>query len=301
MKKIIASIAFAAFIFTSCEKNETSNPSNISPEDNMAVSKTENATAANCEVFSLVLSGSTGTPHIGGLGSFIVRTDVCSGMALSSVQIKLGGNPVTSVTGLSKSHLAGEFYAVTGANSNFPRRIMRVNMLGNVVGMINAWFGSPNQLVPLQDIEWRGVGADYYAIKEGSNTIFKVNVATGQCTVYAAPPTNQLNGLTFDSAGRMWVISGTTNAVCAPKTGDMWSYAGIMVGALMATRTYNNLPANSNWTMKELGLNFDTCCGKRWIVGSSSGVYSNNGTITCTGPNPTFIANIKPTYDYARR
>jgi hypothetical protein len=301
--KFIALAISTLFFLNSCEKSELSQSNSIS-DDNLEIKKLDNATAApssNCIVYSLILGGSTGTPHAAGLDSYIAPVDVCTGVTLGAVQIMAGAVAVKSVTGLTKSHFAGEFYAVTGANSNFPNKIMRVNAAGSVISMINAWFGSPNQIVPIQDIEWKAAGAlEYFAIKEGSNTIFKVNVVTGQLSIFNSTiPTAQLNGLTFDSLGRMWVISGQTNANCATGFGDMWALNA--AGTVVLTRTYNNLPANPTWVGQELGLHFDTCCVKRFVVGSSSMVMSNNTNNLCGGLTPTFINNVKPTYDYARQ
>lgn len=258
---------------------------------------------AGCSVYSLVLNGIAGTPVPLGLQSFIHKIDPCSGAVTSVVQITNGGsstNPIYSVTGISNM-LANPGYSwgVTGVNSNFPGRILKIQTAtGNAsIGAQTRLNSTTGAIVYLQDIE--NNGTDYFAIIEGTARIVRVNISTGVCTLFASAPTNQLNGLTFVGT-TMYVISGTTTAICPSNSGDIWRFNSLLLTApVLGTNTYKNLPANPTWTMKELGFHFDACCNiKRFLVGSSSGILSNNPNISCAGVNPIFMVNIKPTYDF---
>jgi hypothetical protein len=249
--------------------------------------------AVGCSLYSLVLNGNSGTPVAAGLQSFIFKVNPCSGATGLVSQIKVGGiTPVTCVTGLSNMlGVPGYAWAVTGKNSNFPGRILKVQIATG-----NASVGPATEF--LQDLE--NNGTDYFAILEGTQKIFKVNVFTGLITFFAAPPTAQLNGLTFKGT-TMYVISGTSSALCPPNSGDIWYYNSLLATPPpLGSGTYNNLPANSNWTMKELGFHLDFCCQKTFMVGSAGipSVLSNRTTLACALPNPTFLSNIKPTYDF---
>jgi hypothetical protein len=252
--------------------------------------KSSNAKVAACSLYSLVLNGNSGTPVAAGLQSFIFKVDPCSGATGLVSQIKVGVKPVTCVTGLSNMlGVPGYAWAVTGKNSNFPGRILKVQ-----ISTGNASVGPATEF--LQDLE--NNGTDYFAILEGTQKIFKVNVGSGLITFFAAPPTQQLNGMTFKGTD-MYVISGNTSALCPPNSGDIWAYNSLTATPI-GSGTYNNLPANANWTMKELGFHLDFCCQKTFMVGSAGipSVLSNRTSLACALPNPTFLSNIKPTYDF---
>ncbi|VXB84579.1 conserved hypothetical protein [Flavobacterium sp. 9AF] len=288
MKNIfLKKLAFASLVafFWSCQT-----PDESKPQENNALNKQEvttNRAAAACgTMYALVLSAGTSTPVPAGLSSHIYKVDVCaSPVAYNYLStIKIGGTPVTSVTGLcDMPGAAGLAWAVTGANSNFPSRLLKVQLATG-----NAAVAFPTT-VPLQDIENYGNTGFFLAIKEASSTIMKMDVTTGICTVFSSiSPTNQYNGLTFVN-NKVHVISGLTNMICNPNYGDIFEYD--LAGILTSRYSYKNLPANNIYTMKELGFHFDSCC-KRWVVGSSSGIISNNFDITaCTASFPNFLLN----------
>ncbi len=291
---VVFSIVVAFF---SCQTNQE--------EAEVPVKKTSSAKIAlGCNLYSLCLSGNSGTPVPAGFQSFINKVDPCSGVTSTSVQIKQGGiTPVTSVTGLSNMvGSLGGAWGTTGKNSNFPTRILKINIATGFASVgpttvLNVLGGSK---LNLQDLENNGTG--YFAIIEGTNRIVSVDIGTGICKFFASAPTNQLTGLTF-AGTTMYVISGNTAGNCPGFSGDIWAFNSLTppLAPVIATRTYNNLPINANWTMKELGFHFDACCGfKKFIVGSAGvpSVMSYNSAIACGGVNPTFMSFIKPTYDY---
>ncbi|MBP6386825.1 MAG: hypothetical protein KA313_04260 [Pseudarcicella sp.] len=259
---------------------------------------------AGCNLYALSLSGYSGTPVSAGLQSYIHKVDPCTGEISTVVEIKESGvTSVTSVTGLS--NMIGSTtgaWGTTGKNSNFPTKILKIDVTTGFAGVgpttvLNTLGGTK---INLQDLENNGKG--YFAIIEGTSKIVSVDVGTGVCKPFASAPTNQLNGLTF-AGSTMYVISGITASNCLGFSGDIWAFNSLAspTAPVLATRTYNNLPANANWTMKELGFHFDVCCGfKKFIVGSAGmpSVMSYNSAISCGGVTPTFMNYIKPTYDY---
>lgn len=243
-------------------------------------------------VYALVLSGGTGSPVPAGLRSYIYKVDLCSapvGYSFVSA-IKIGGTQVTDVTGIcDMPGVVDAAWAVTGINSNFPQRLLRVQISTGVAGIVSA------TTVPLQDIENFGTTGLFVAIKEGTSQLMKVTVPGGACVPFApVGPTPQYNGLTV-VGNKFHAISGLTNMICSPTYGDIFEY-NMGGGPYVAKYSYKNLAVNTPWTMKELGFHFDNCCGKRWVVGSSSNIISNNTNITpCVLPNPTFLLNTSMT------
>lgn len=292
MKKYFTGVAFTLLMATaiiSCERTEVDQETTTT---NKATQKTQESTAqalAPCPTtYALVLSGSSGSPVPAGFLSTIFKVDLCTsptGYNFVS-QINVAGVPVRSVTGLCDMPGIPDFaWAVTGINSNFPSKLLRVQISTGSASVV------ATTTVPLQDIENFGSTGLFVAIKEGTSQLMKVAVPSGACSVFApVGPTPQYNGLTV-VGNNFHAISGTTNLICSPTLGDIFEYttAG---GPYVAKYSYKNLTANSNWTMKELGFHFDACCGKRWTVGSSAGIISHNINITpCVLPNPTFLLN----------
>jgi hypothetical protein len=259
-------------------------------------SKVNSAEPTACPpLYALVLTGSFGSPVPAGLQSFIYKVDLCvSPVSFTSVsQIKIGATPVTSVTGIcNMPGVANYAWAVTGINSNFPKKLLRVQISTGAATIAG------NTTFPLQDIENYGTAGLFVAIKEATSQLMKVAVPSGACAVFApAGPTAQYNGLTV-SGTKFQAISGITNMVCAGKWGDIFEYPNTG-GAYTAKYSYKNLPANSTWTMKELGFYFDNCCNKRWVVGSSSSVLSHNLNVTqCVASNPVFLLGTRAIYDF---
>ncbi len=296
MKNYFTRVAFTLLMATaviSCEKTEVDQETTTT---NKATQKSQANTAqalAPCPTtYALVLSGSSGSPIPAGFASTIFKVDLCTsptGYSFVS-QINIGGVLVRSVTGLCDMPGVPDFaWAVTGINSNFPSKLLRVQISTGAASVV------ANTTVPLQDIENFGNTGLFVAIKEGTSQLMKVAVPSGACTAFApVGPTPQYNGLAV-VGNNFQAISGITNLICSPTSGDIFEYttAG---GAYIAKYSYKNLTANPTWTMKELGFHFDACCGKRWTVGSSSGIISHNTNITpCVLPNPTFLLNTTTT------
>ncbi|MDI9310833.1 MAG: hypothetical protein QM535_11510 [Limnohabitans sp.] len=282
---------FAAVVLFSCQKADIQQENeSLQPQNQQKAAG--NSVQACPPVYALVLSGSSGSPVLPGFASNIFKVDLCAspiGYGFVS-QIKIAGTPVRSVTGLCNMPGVVDFaWAVTGVNSNFPSRLLRVHIPTGAASIM------ATTTVPLQDIENFGTTGLFVAIKEGTSQLMKVNVGTGVCSVFApAGPTVQYNGLTV-VGNNFQAISGTTNLICGPNYGDIFEYttAG---GAYINKYSYKNLPVNSPWTMKELGFHFDSCCAKRWTVGSSMGIISNNTNVTpCILPNPSFLLNTTTT------
>lgn len=263
----------------------------------------DNVIAVGCQVYSLVLSGASGTPHIGGLDSYLVNVDLNTGNSVAASQIKIGAVPVKTVTGITKAPATvPTIYGVTGINSSVPGRLLRINpATGAAVILGNTMMG--NFIVYLQDIEYCTTNNRYYAIVEGTNRI--VSSVNGlSWAFFAAVPVNyQLNGLTFRTSGginSLWVISGAGNAFCGGSYGDMWNFS--LAGVMMGTRNYK--ATSVLWTNKELGLDFHfntVCIARNFVVGSSSGVLSNNMLLCPTAPALIGAGQIKPTYDFAKQ
>jgi hypothetical protein len=288
--RLLAVATVTAMTVWACQTTELSAPADVQ-------TKPSSAKAVACPtVYALVLSGSFGTPVPGALQSFIYKVDPCaitlpSGFVGVS-QIKIGNTPVTSVTGIcDMPGVPNMAWAVTGINSNFPQRLLKVTIstgLATVAAITQA---------PLQDIENFGNTGLFVAIKEGTSQLLKVTVPTGVVSIFAPlGPTTQYNGLTV-VGNNFQAISGLTNIICGPRVGDIFEYntAGVLINNL----SYKNLPGNSSWTMKELGFHYDNCCGKRWMVGSSSSIISNNIDVTaCTPPTPILLRDARPIYDF---
>jgi hypothetical protein len=301
MKKLKLHLFLATSIFVltllSCQKTEIEE---VTPAKE---AKVINKKAPCPIVYALALTGSSGTPVPVGFQSAIYRVNLCSspiGYGFVS-SIRIGFIPVTDVTGICDMPGVPDFaWAVTGMNSNFPQRLLRVQISTGAAGIVAV------TTVPLQDIENYGATGLFVAIKEGTSQLMRVSVPGGVCVAFApVGPVNQYNGLTVVGA-KFHAISGTTNFICTPNTGDIFEYP-LAGGSYVAKYSYKNLPGSGTWTMKELGFHFDTCCGRRWVVGSSSGIISNNINITpCVFPNPTFLfntltspaVNIKYIYDF---
>ncbi|NHN24565.1 hypothetical protein FIA58_002655 [Flavobacterium jejuense] len=257
-----------------------------SKNNSKTISTTSRAPSCG-DMYALVLSGGTSTPVPGGLSSHIYKVDLCSSPTVGYSYLstlKIGTTLVTSVTGICDMPGVPDYaWAVTGANSNFPQKILKFQISTGAANI------AANATAPLQDIENYGNTGLYLAIKEATSSILKVNVGTGVCNPFSSFPSfPQFNGLTF-VGNKVQVISGLTNYICSPNYGDILEYD---LGANLVGRySYKNLPANNIFTMKELGFHYDNCC-KRWVVGSSSGIISNNFDITpCTPSNPIFLLN----------
>ncbi len=279
-----------ATAIVSCEKAEVSQESTTNTQKMQE--NVPQALAPCPTTYALVLSGSSGSPVPAGFASTIFKVDLCtSPVGYNFVsQIKIGGVLVRSVTGLCDMPGIPDFaWAVTGINSNFPSKLLRVQISTGTASVV------ATTTAPLQDIENYGSTGLFVAIKEGSSQLMKVSVPGGVCTVFApVGPTPQYNGLAVVGS-TFHAISGNTNMICTPNTGDIFEYPN--TGGPYTTKySYKNLTANPNWTMKELGFYYDNCCGKRWTVGSAMGIISHNPNVTpCVLPNPTFLLNTAAT------
>lgn len=288
--KMLVGTAFMAAAMVSCEKAEVPEENTTTTPKNQKV--VQQALAPCPTLFALVLSGSSGSPVAAGFTSNIFKVDLCAGPTGYNFvsQIKIGGLPVRSVTGLCDMPGIPDFaWAVTGINSNFPGKLLRVQISTGIASVV------ATTTVPLQDIENYGSTGLFVAIKEGTSQLMKVTVPGGVCVPFGpVGPTPQYNGLTVVGS-TFHAISGTTNLVCSPTYGDIFEYPNTG-GPYTAKYSYKNLTANPSWTMKELGFYFDVCCGKRWTVGSSMGIISNNTNVTpCVLPNPSFLLNTTTT------
>ncbi|MFN8355532.1 MAG: hypothetical protein U0Y10_13835 [Spirosomataceae bacterium] len=302
------SIALSA-VLLSCDKNTE----NVSPSESVSTSaaRATDASAAAapayasaCEDYSLALSGSYTTPIPGLLTSEIHRVQLCTGVENPISTINIGGVPVYSVTGISKMDGNTKvLYAVTGKNSNYPYKLLKVEILtGNATVIATTTTGIGATPIPLQDID--NYGANYFAIREGTNQVVSINVGTGVCTTFAVAPTNYpLTGLTF-KGNRMWVIAGVANFNCSPNYGDMFEYT--LGGVLNSSNSYN--AGVMSYTNKELGLDFFSsaaCCTRNWVVASAStaagGSLTYNLNLCSGGGAPTLLGGVKPTYDFAKR
>jgi hypothetical protein len=286
---IVASVA--AMTVWACQTNDLTTPTNPNPD-----SKVSSAKVLVCpSVYALVLLGSAGSPVPAGFPSYLYKVDPCAspvGFAPVS-QIKIAGTPVYSVTGIcDMAGVADMAWAVTGVNSNFPQKLLKVQISTGVASVV------ATTTAPLQDIENYGTTGLFVAIKEGTSQLLKVAVPSGATAVFApAGPTAQYNGLTVVGT-KFQAISGLTNLICSPNSGDIFEYPNTG-GAYTGKYSYKNLPANGIWTMKELGFYFDNCCGKRWMVGSSSNILSHNVNITaCLPSSPVLLLQTRPIYDF---
>lgn len=296
MKNYITALvctAFMAAAMISCEKAELQQENATTTQTTQENQKSASQALAPCPtLYALVLSGSSGSPVLPGYASTIFKMDLCtSPIGYNFVsQITIGGLPVRSVTGLCDMPGVPNFaWAVTGVNSNFPGKLLRVQISTGVASVV------ATTTVPLQDIENYGSTGLFVAIQEGTSQLMKVSVPGGVCVPFGpAGPTAQYNGLTVVGS-TFHAISGITNLVCPPNYGDIFEYPNTG-GPYTIKHSYKNLTANSPWTMKELGFYYDTCCGKKWTVGSSMGFVSHNPNVTpCTLPNPTFLLNTATT------
>lgn len=298
MKNNLTRVAFAlctTLWFFSCEKSDVSTTKETpqtKTQQKASAPASASALASCGTVYALVLSGSSSSPVPAGFTSNIFKVDLCATPTAYAFvsQIKIGGTPVRSVTGLCNMPGVVDFaWAVTGVNSNFPSRILKVHIPTGSATI------AATSTAPLQDIENFGATGLFVAIKEGTSQLMKVNPSTGACVPFApAGPTAQYNGLTV-VGNTFHAISGITNLVCPPTYGDIFEYttAG---GAYVNKYSYKNLAGNPTWTMKELGFHYDNCCGKRWTVGSAMGIISNNPNVApCVLPNPTFLLNTTTT------
>jgi hypothetical protein len=290
--RLLAVATVTAMTVWACQTTELSAPADVQ-------TKPSSAKAVACPtVYALVLSGSFGTPVPGALQSFIYKVDPCAITSPSGFvgvsQIKIGGTPVTSATGICDMPGVQDMaYVVTGINSNFPKSLLKVQISTGVASVICT------TQVPLQDIENYGSTGLFVAVQEATSQLLKVNV--NNCSLSAFAPINpavkQYNGLTVVGS-KFQAISGLTNIICNPNFGDIFEYPNTG-GAYTAKYSYKNLGINSSWTMKELGFHYDNCCGKRWMVGSSSSIISNNIDVTaCTPPTPILLRDARPIYDF---
>lgn len=295
MKKLnpgLLLLAVIAFVIVMAFKNSGSKNIAVESSSNRKINAA--APTACPPLSALVLTGSFGSPVPSGLQSFIYRVNLCvTPVTFTTVsQIKIGATNVTSVTGIcNMPGVANYAWAVTGKNSNFPQKLLKVQISTGAASI------AANTSVPLQDIENYGTGL-FVAIKEATSQLMKVAVPSGACAVFAPPgPTAQYNGLTV-AGTKLQAMSGLTNIVCPGKSGDIFEYptAG---GMYTAKYSYKNTPANSTWTMKELGFYFDPCCNKRWVVGSSSSVLSHQTNATpCAASNPVLLLGTRAIYDF---
>ncbi len=289
-------LTLIAFIIVMAFKNSAPVSKNAGTAAVNGENKMNKAAPTACPtLYALMLTGSFGSPVPAGLQSFIYKVDLCiNPVSFTPVsQIKIGATAVTDVTGIcDMPGVANYAWAVTGRNSNFPQKLLRVQISTGAASVAGA------TTVPLQDIENYGSTGLFVAIKEATSQLMKVTVPSGACAVFApAGPPAQYNGLTV-AGTKFQAISGITNTVCPGKSGDIFEYPNTG-GAYTAKYSYKNLPANSSWTMKELGFYFDPCCNKRWVVGSSSSVLSHQTNATpCVASNPVFLLGTRAIYDF---
>jgi hypothetical protein len=288
------------------KKLTTSNENLTSTETHNGSNEKQSILAAACEEYSLVLSGNTGTPHMGGLQSYLVNVNIATGMTTAASMIHTINSagvqvPIESMTGITKIQM-NAIYGVTGINSTTPNGLFLINpATGLAQFQNNTFIGFSTTQISLQDIERYTQNGRYYAIQEGTNRIWASNNAVNWNLFATVPTPNNipLNGLTF-RGNRLWVIASAANTLCAGNFSNMYQY-NPMNGMLMGTSSYNVPIANITWTNKECGLTYYNpggCVAKNFAVGSANGILSNNMTL-CPGL-PVFISQIKPTYDFAK-
>ncbi|WP_130734160.1 hypothetical protein [Flavobacterium sp. J27] len=243
------------------------------------------------ELYALVLpANGTGSPILPNVESFIFKID----LSITPIdynfvsQIKIGGVPVTCVTGITDMLGVPNYaWAVTGVNSNFPKRLLKVKITTGQASIANTTTDY------LQDIDNLDANT-LVGIKEGSSQIMKIDISSGTCSPFGPSGfPSQYNGLTV-SGGKLYTISGNTDYICSGKRGDIFQYE--LTGGDY-TEKFSYKSTSSSYTMKELGFYYDACYGKKWLIGSAQAIISNNTNIKpCAIPYPTFILNTVTTH-----
>lgn len=291
MKKISLQVfSITLILLVSCQNElDVKEPTNIKEEARTTLQR-----VASCpELYALVLPASgTGSPVLPNINSYIYKIDLSTspiGYTFKS-QIKIGGIPVTGVTGLcDMSGIPDYAWAVTGQNSNFPKKILKVTISTGQATL------EATTTDYLQDIENLDSSGNFVGIKEGTSQLLKINIWSGLCVPFGpVGPTKQYNGITIKS-GKLYAISGLTDYICTPKRGDIFEYE-LSGGDYIGKYSYKS--SNASYTMKELGFYYDNCYGKNWLVGSSIGIITNNTSIIpCKTPYPSFLLNTPDTHE----
>lgn len=292
MKKFNLQLISLVFLFLLSCQNELEEKDNKEFQ-NEEVNNFQRAAAPCRELYALVLPASgTGSPILPNIESFIFKVELnTSPIGYNFVsQIKIAGTPVTCVTGLSDMIGIPDYaWAVTGQNSNFPKKLLKVNITSGQATI------EANTTEYLQDIENLDVsGNNLVGIKEGTSQLMKVDIPSGICTLFGPNgPTKQYNGLTT-MGGKLYAISGLTDYICPSKRGDIFEYE--LTGGDYINK-YSYKSTNATYTMKELGFYYDNCYGKKWLIGSSQAIITNNINIKpCILPYPTFLLNTTTTH-----
>ncbi|MCO6164367.1 hypothetical protein [Flavobacterium sp. NRK F7] len=242
-------------------------------------------------LFALVLpANGTGSPILPNIQSFIFKIDLgTSPVGYTFVsQIKIGGTPVTCVTGITDMTGTTDFaWAVTGINSNFPKKLLKVHI---PTGNSSIVYTTTDYLQDIENLD----ATTLVGIKEDSSQILKLDLSSGACSPFAPSGfPSQYNGLTI-ARGKLYAISGNTSFICPTRRGDIFEYE-LTGGDYINKYSYKSSVAS--YTMKELGLHFDFCYGKGCVVGSAQAILSNNTNIKpCITPYPSFLLNTVTTH-----
>lgn len=310
MKKtlLLPAIFAAALFFNSCKKSETVNSGNETPAVSGKVEATANAAAAPCQpgYYNLALDPGNGNsliykisgspsagplsvvPIIGSLGDNIVR---------------VGGVAVQKMSGLAYDPTTGTAWGVTNGG-NFPNRLIKFAIGDPNVASASAVI-APGCLTALNlsDIERDPTTGRYYAINSsnavaGNNRIVVINVGGAPsvtCLANTVPLGINLRGLTFDCAGRLFVMR-----MVGPN-GQVYN-ANPGTGLLGVNCAYAGVVSPGGVGAPEMGLHFDCNCITKFITGDFSNQLLTDGGAPCLYPGAyaSIALSIKPTVDFAR-
>lgn len=213
--------------------------------------------------------------------SYLYWVDLCTGAYtyISQITAPTGGAvvPLTWATGISKIWMnTTDVYLTTGAASNVPGRLFKVNIASGSATFIANTVTPASAPLNLKDIDMFYSDFVYFAIVEGTNKVVKVNVSTGVCQFFVAvPTTGQLNGLTWDINRRLWVINSNGSTVVPLRYGDMWQYD--VAATYYGPKSFNSpsiLPL-----AKEVGLHWEapsSCVPKHFFMANILGIISYN-------------------------
>lgn len=228
-------------------------------------------------------------PIIGSLGDNVVR---------------VGGVPVTKMTGLAVDPASGTAWGITSSGGSFPNHQIKF-LIGNpnvatAIPIAPGCVGTLN----LSDLERDPASGNYYAINSSAgvpadNRIVRFitgGAPTVVCLPNPVPLGTNLRGLTFDCGGTLFVAEMLGPNARIYK-------ADKVTGLLFTNCLYSGPVSPGGVGAPEMGLHFDCACINKYITGDFRNQLLTDGGAPCLYAGAYAAAlpgTIKPTVDFAR-
>ncbi len=300
----IAWVALIAIVLFSCKKTPVDQKN---AEATIAGTSVSSAAAACQPVYYNLALDNIGQGYVYKIGGSpsagpVVVVPINGSAGNNIVGSSTAATTVLKMTGLAYDPTTGVAWGITGNGGTHPNSLIKFAIGDPNVVSIVPLLSACGIALNLSDIERDPTTGRFFAINNSAvnpdNRVVVINIGTATVNClpnFIAAGTN-LRGLTFDCAGRLFVLNAvnTTGKILQINPGT---------GAIVASFGYPGIITPGGVGAPEMGLHFDCNCIGQFITGSFTGgpLLTDGLPAGLGGPlYNSLLGVIKPTVDFAR-